>query len=54
MTAEKRRREHQLRKAPFFAIGVSLALLLGGIATGEPARILEQAVRVCLSCIGIG
>lgn len=54
MTSEKRRRAHRLRKAPLLAIGVSLVLLLGGIATGEPTRILEQAVRVCLSCIGIG
>jgi len=25
-----------------------------GIMTGEVGRVLEQAVQVCLSCIGIG
>jgi len=29
-------------------------LFLAGIGSGEPVRVLAQAVRVCLSCIGIG
>jgi hypothetical protein len=29
-------------------------LFLAGISAGEPVRVLDQAVRICLSCIGIG
>ena len=43
-----------LRKGPFVVISAFLLLWLIGVATGEPARVLEQAVTVCLSCIGIG
>lgn len=43
-----------VRKAPFFVILAFMLLGLAGIATGEPQRVLEQAIRVCLSCIGIG
>ncbi|MFA7382699.1 MAG: CD1871A family CXXC motif-containing protein [Desulfurivibrionaceae bacterium] len=35
-------------------IAAFLLLWLVGVATGEPGRVLEQAVQVCLSCIGIG
>lgn len=48
------RKKRPIRKAPFVVISSFLLLWLIGIATGEPARILEQAVQVCLSCIGIG
>jgi len=30
------------------------ALFLAGISAGEPERVLDQAIRICLSCIGIG
>jgi hypothetical protein len=43
-----------LRKAPFALILFFLLLWMAGVATGEPGRVLEQAVRICLSCIGIG
>jgi len=42
------------RKNPFFVILVFLAMMLAGIATGEPDRVLEQAIQICLGCIGIG
>lgn len=48
------RKIRPIRKAPFVVISFFLLLWLIGVATGEPARILEQAVQVCLSCIGIG
>lgn len=48
------RKKSPLRKAPFAVISAFLLLWLIGVATGEPARVLEQAVQVCLSCIGIG
>jgi hypothetical protein len=43
-----------VRKGPFVVIAFFLVVWFGGIASGEPERVLEQAVRVCLSCIGIG
>lgn len=48
------RRKRPIRKAPFVVMTAFLLLWLIGVATGEPARVLEQAVQVCLSCIGIG
>ena len=48
------RRKRPIRKAPFVVIPSFLLLWLIGVATGEPSRVLEQAVQVCLSCIGIG
>lgn len=42
------------RKAPFALLFIFMIMLLAGIATGEPGRVLEQAVKICLSCIGIG
>lgn len=43
-----------LRPAPFVAISFFVILLILGVAMGEPRRVLEQAIAVCLSCIGIG
>jgi len=57
MSAAKKRRPKEpvkIRQAPFVVILVFTVLGLIGIATGEPQRVLEQAIRVCLSCIGIG
>ncbi|MEN8191095.1 MAG: CD1871A family CXXC motif-containing protein [Thermodesulfobacteriota bacterium] len=31
-----------------------LSLFLFGINVNEPQRVLEQAVNICLECIGIG
>ena len=42
------------RKAPFVLIALFLLLWLAGIVLEEPARVLEQAKSICLSCIGIG
>jgi hypothetical protein len=42
------------RSTSFLVILFFLGLLLTGIASGEPERVLEQAVQICLSCIGIG
>jgi len=53
-TTRDSRNKRPIRKAPFVVIPAFLLLWLIGVATGEPARVLEQAVQVCLSCIGIG
>ena len=45
---------YKVRKAPFIIILVFLVIGMIGVATGETGRVLEQAVQVCLSCIGIG
>lgn len=44
----------RMRKTPFMLITLFLVLGIIGIAVGEVPRVLEQAVQVCLSCIGIG
>ncbi len=48
------KKNYRIRKAPFFLISAFLLLLLAGILTEEPSRVLEQAINICLSCIGIG
>ncbi|MFH7321092.1 CD1871A family CXXC motif-containing protein [Desulfurivibrio sp. D14AmB] len=50
----RRKPEFTVRKTPFLVILGFMILGLIGISTGEPQRVLEQAIRVCLSCIGIG
>lgn len=47
-------KKHRVRKDSIVVIIFFLVIWFVGIATGEPLRVLEQAVRVCLSCIGIG
>ena len=42
------------RKLPFILFAVSLGLLVLGITLGEVPVVLEKAVSICLSCIGIG
>jgi hypothetical protein len=53
-TSRDPRNKRPLRKAPFVVITAFLFLWMIGVATGEPGRVLEQAMQVCLSCIGIG
>ena len=43
-----------IRIVPFVTILFFLVMGMIGIMTGEVGRVLEQAVQVCLSCIGIG
>jgi uncharacterized membrane protein len=43
-----------LRKTPFIIIGIFWIMATIGIALHEPSRVLEQALQVCLSCIGVG
>ncbi|MBU0674216.1 MAG: hypothetical protein KJ950_06200 [Proteobacteria bacterium] len=48
------RPEYPMHKGPVIVVLFFLVLLGTGVAFGEPERVLEQAVRICLSCIGIG
>ncbi len=54
MKKKRKLQKAQIRKTPFIAIFVFLALGAVGISLGEPSRVLEQATQICLSCIGIG
>jgi hypothetical protein len=42
------------RKLPFILVMLFLALLLIGINLGDVSSVFEKAIRVCLSCMGIG
>ncbi|MDX1776798.1 MAG: CD1871A family CXXC motif-containing protein [Desulfobulbales bacterium] len=48
------KKSERVRIAPFVVIIFFLIMGIFGIMTGEVTRVLEQAVQVCLSCIGIG
>jgi hypothetical protein len=54
MKAESKKTRKRVRVAPFITILFFLIMGIVGIMTGEVGRVLEQAVQVCLSCIGIG
>ena len=54
MAADKAGKKKNVRIAPFITILVFVVMGMAGIMTGEVKRVLEQAVQVCLSCIGIG
>ena len=54
MVRGKGRKKQKLRKGPVIILGVFLLFWFVGISLGEPVRVLEQAIQVCLSCIGIG
>ena len=54
MTTESEKKAKHVRVAPFIIILFFLIMGVLGIMTGEVGRVLEQAVQVCLSCIGIG
>ncbi|MCA1765620.1 MAG: hypothetical protein LC633_05150 [Desulfobulbaceae bacterium] len=51
---KKRKNRNRVRKGPFIVISLFLLIWFIGISSGEPVRVLEQAVRICLSCVGIG
>jgi hypothetical protein len=42
------------RKMPLLLFFLSVVLVLIGIKSGEFNSVLEKAVMICLSCIGIG
>lgn len=54
MRKPSKKKKHNLRKTPYWIFLFFLGLFLAGIASGEPGRVLEQAISICLSCIGIG
>lgn len=39
---------------PFLLVVIFSLLLVAGINAGEVPAVLEKAVKICLSCIGIG
>lgn len=41
-------------RKPLIVISIFVVIWLAGILTEEPRQVLAQAIRVCLSCIGIG
>lgn len=51
---KKKSQKYPLRKAPYFVLSFFLLLWIAGVISGEPERVLEQALQICLSCIGIG
>jgi hypothetical protein len=44
----------KLHRTPFLLLFFFTLLWIIGIAQGEPTRVFEQAVSICLECIGIG
>jgi hypothetical protein len=42
------------RKLPLFLFALFVVIMIAGLSLGEYASVLEKAVTICLSCIGIG
>ena len=53
MKQRKKRRE-PINHTPFIIMLFFLLLVIAGVAVNETDMVLEQATKVCLSCIGIG
>jgi hypothetical protein len=53
MKKRKKTRE-PIRHTPFIVILFFLLMVIAGVAIEETDMVLEQATKVCLSCIGIG
>ncbi len=43
-----------MKKIKFFLLGILILSLIIGIIIGEPKFVLNKAIKICLSCIGIG
>jgi hypothetical protein len=42
------------RRVPFILVILFLVLVVIGINLGDVSSVFEKAIRVCLSCMGIG
>ena len=42
------------RRLPLVLFGLFVVLMIVGLSLGEYAYVLEKAISICLSCIGIG
>jgi len=42
------------RKLPFFLFALFVILMIVGLSFEEYSSVLEKAISICLSCIGIG
>ena len=42
------------RKLPLFLFVLFVVIMIAGLRLGEYAYVLEKAITICLSCIGIG
>jgi len=42
------------RKLPLFLFVLFVVIMIAGLSLGEYAYVLEKAITICLSCIGIG
>jgi hypothetical protein len=51
---QEKKENPSIQKIPFAIIFFFLLLLMSGLTAGEESMVLEQAIKVCLSCIGIG
>ena len=51
---QRKKRKEPIKHTPFILILFFLLLVIVGVAVNETGMVLEQATKVCLSCIGIG
>jgi hypothetical protein len=42
------------RKLPLLLFALFVVIMIAGLSLGEYAYVLEKAITICLSCIGIG
>jgi hypothetical protein len=42
------------RKLPYILLFLFAGIMVAGLLLGEFYTVLEQAITICLSCIGIG
>jgi hypothetical protein len=42
------------RKLPLLLFVLFVVIMIAGLSIGEYSSVLEKAITICLSCIGIG
>ncbi|MCX5897397.1 MAG: CD1871A family CXXC motif-containing protein [Proteobacteria bacterium] len=43
-----------VRHSPIIIFLLAVVSIIAGVLLREPSRVFDQAIRICLSCIGIG
>lgn len=44
----------RIKMIRYGCVGIGIVMIGIGVISGQPQQIFQQAIRICLECIGIG